>query len=182
MSDDVSSRLRLVMAAASEPVTLSEAKLFLRIEHTADDTVIARAISTAREAAEQYLNCAMLPQAWEYSVGCTGKRRIMLPFGPATAIDTVSVTNMAGASMAVAPGNYRLGVDGFALFLDPPPVGDFLTITYHASLADTAAALPSLLKQGMLHHVAALAEMRDGTAPMPLASLQCYQPFRRIHL
>lgn len=181
MTDDVSSRLRLVVPPASEPVSLSEAKLFLRIEHAAEDTVISRAITAARQACESYLSCALLPQSWNYTVGGAGTLRIALPFGPATAIDAVTVTNGSGVSTELAETAYRLSLDGFSLFLDNP-TEQVLSIDYDASLADNDSALPALLKQGILHHVAAAMHLREGAAPMPLLSLQCYQPFRQVRL
>ena len=177
MSDDVSSRLRLLTPPGSEPVSLSEAKLFLRIEHAAEDATISRAITAARETCEQYLGSALLPQTWRYTGGCDGKLRVNLPVGPATVIDAVVVDAATYAASA-----YRLSVDGCSLFFNTAPAGKTLRIDYTAALADNAAALPALLKQGILHHAAALLEQREGAAPLPLASLQCYQPFRRVRL
>lgn len=181
MSDDVSSRLRVITPAASEPVTLSEAKLFLRIEHTADDEAVTRAIIAARQAAEQFLKCALLPQMLEYTVGLSGVRRVALPVGPATAINEITVTGCDGTEREIDETLFRLSVDGYAVFFDPIPSGEFLTISYAASTADNAANLPSLVKQGILHHMASMMD-REGDAAMPLAALQCYQPFRRIAL
>ncbi len=180
MTDDVSSRLRLVTAAASEPVSLSEAKLFLRIEHATEDTVILRAITAAREACEAYLGCALLPQRWSYAVAGGGKRCIALPFGPATSIEAVTVTSN-GVTTELNEAAHRLSVDGFSLYLDVAAQG-VMTVEYDASLADSENGLPALLKQGVLHHVAAAMHLREGAAPMPLQSLHCYQPYRRVRL
>ncbi len=182
MSDDVSSRLRLVTPPESEPVSLSEAKLFLRIEHDAEDAVINRAIATAREACEQFLRSALLPQEWELTVGCHGQLRVHLPLAPASAIDTITAVSVSGESTVLDETDFRLSLDGCSVFFEQPPTAEQMQIIYTASLADTAAALPALLKQGILHHVAALTEHRDGAAALPMASVPCYQPFRRIGL
>jgi len=182
MSDDVSSRLRVMTPPVSEPVSLSEAKLFLRIEHAAEDAVITRAIASAREACEHYLGSALLPQSLSFTGACDGRIRLMLPFGPATAIDAVTVTDDAGAETELVETDYRLSIDGYSVFFDTAPSGAFVTVEYVAALADTANALPALLKQGILHHVGAWMEQREGAAPMPLASLACYQPYRRVRL
>lgn len=177
MSDDSTSRLRLIAPPESEPVSVNEAKLFLRIAHDSEDESIARAITAAREACEQYLGCALLPQQWQLSVAVQGQRRVALPFGPASAIE-----NVALGARTLAETEFRLSVDGFALSFDVLLAEGVLVVDYVAALADGAEALPGLLKQGLLHHVAAMLEQREGGAAMPAATLQAYQPYRRVRL
>lgn len=181
MSDDVSSRLRLMTPPAQEPATLSEAKLFLRIEHDADDAVIMQAIISSRQACEQYLGHALLPQAWEYTSRSACRGQVKLPFGAANAIDSVTLIDDLGIETELGETDYRLSIDGFSVFLDVP-TEKAIRIAYDASMADDAASLPALLKQGIMHHVAAMLDQREGLAPMPIAVLQCYQPFRRVRL
>ena len=120
MSDDRSSSLRLVTAPASEPMTLASAKLFLRIEHAADDEVVTRAIIAARQAAEQYLKTALLPQTWDYTKANLCGLTVTLPFGPAQSIAFVTLTNEAGISTVMSAANYRLSVDGFRVIFTNP--------------------------------------------------------------
>lgn len=182
MSNDRSSLLRLITAPTSEPVSLTQAKTFLRVEHTADDTLISSAIAAARYAAESYLRAALLPQTWEYTVANPNGAEIRLPFGPAQSITSITLTNEAGTTTTMASGNYRLSVDGFTVLLANPPSIEKLKVTYSASSYTSSSAVPALLAQGMLHHIAAMYENRDGDAPMPVQSLTCYQPFRRVVL
>ena len=44
----------IVTAAASEPITLAEAKDFLRVDHSDDDTLISALITAARQMCEEY--------------------------------------------------------------------------------------------------------------------------------
>ena len=48
--------LSLVVAPATEPVTLAEAKLFAKASGTTDDTLITDLIVGARKLAEEWLN------------------------------------------------------------------------------------------------------------------------------
>jgi uncharacterized phiE125 gp8 family phage protein len=179
---DTTSRLRIIAPPTSEPVSLSEAKLFLRIDHTAEDTVISRAITTAREAAEQWLKLALLPQSLELAVGCHGQQSVALPIGPARAIDAVTLITRDEQVTEWNETHFVLSANGCMLHFDVPLQGRLATIAYEAALADHANALPVTLKQGILHHVAALLENREGIASMPAASLACYQPYRRMGL
>ncbi len=182
MSDDRSSALSLVTAPASEPLTLAQAKTFLRIENTADDEPITRALTAARVAAEQYLRVALLPQTWDFSVANPASCEIHLPFGPAQSITSVTLTTEAGAVATLNTANYRLSVSGYSVLFDPPVSIEKLTIRYVAGIAATVGDVPLPIVQGMLHHIVVMMENRDGTAPLPMQSVRCYQPYRRIVL
>jgi uncharacterized phiE125 gp8 family phage protein len=54
----------LIEAPASEPISLAEAKNYLRVEHNADDTLIASQISAARIHVESRTRRALLTQTW----------------------------------------------------------------------------------------------------------------------
>ncbi len=181
MYTDPTTRLRLVAGPATEPLSLSEAKLFLRIEHSADDGLITQCIRAAREAAEQHTMLALLPQTLEFTTGAPCAL-VALPVGPAQTVSQVQAINSAGEASTVSASRYRLTIDGFGLLFSSPPTADRLVVTYSASLAADAAALPAPLKQGMLHHLAAMMEQRGGIAPLPAASLGFYQPYRRVRL
>ena len=182
MTQDTTDSLTLVTAPTAEPVTLAEAKTFLRIEHTADDAVITRAISAAREAAEQYLRCALLPQTWDYTIAHPYRCEVRLPFGPAQSITSVISYNEAGATTTLATTAYSLSVDGSRVMFTNAPSAAKLVIRYSASLAADVATLPALIKQGMLHHIAAMLEQREGAAPMPVQAIACFMPYRRVML
>jgi uncharacterized phiE125 gp8 family phage protein len=182
MSDDTSSSLRLITPPASEPITLASAKLFLRIEHSADDEPVTRAISAARQAAEQYLKTALLPQTWDYTIANPCGLTVALPYGPASSITSVTLTNELGTATVMNASNYRLSVDGFAVLFTNPQSIEKLTVRYVASSAAVVADIPVTIIQGMLHHISVMMETRDGAAPMPMQSRMCYQPYRRISL
>jgi uncharacterized phiE125 gp8 family phage protein len=182
MSDDSSRALRLITPPAQEPATLAQAKLFLRIEHSADDDSIARALTAARQAAEQYLRFALLPQTWDYAIANPCGLQLPLPFGPAESVTSVTLTNEAAASTLMNAANYRLSVDGFHLHFSNPPSIEKLVVRYVAASAATAADVPAAIVQGILHHVAVMMENRDGVAAMPTQSAACYQPYRRVML
>ena len=182
MSDDTSSSLRLITPPASEPLSLAQAKAFLRIEHSADDEAITRAITSARHAAEQYLKTALLPQTWELAKANPAPTKLRLPMGPTQSITSITLTTEAGVSSAMNAANYRLSVDGFSLRFDPSISIEKITVRYVAGIAVTSAEIPTPIVQGMLHHITVLLEQRDGAAPLPVQAMHCYQPYRRVSL
>lgn len=58
--------LSLVTAPASEPVSRTEAKAHLRVDHTSDDTLIDALIVLARQYVEEETNRALFTQTWDW--------------------------------------------------------------------------------------------------------------------
>lgn len=178
---DPSARLEIVSGPAAEPLTLDEAKTFLRIEHAADDALIARAITAARQTLEKHLRIVLLAQSLRYVTGRV-TALVALPMGPAQQVTLAETLTDDGVATTIANGLYRPTIDGFGVLFDQAPAARALRITYNAYYATSAAAVPAALKQGMLHHVASLVQARDGSATLPAASLQLYYPFRQVRL
>lgn len=61
-------KLKLITSPLVEPILLSEAKLFLRVEGTEEDTLITELITTAREYCENNQNRAYITQIWELAL------------------------------------------------------------------------------------------------------------------
>jgi uncharacterized phiE125 gp8 family phage protein len=57
--------LNLVTAPASEPVTTTEVKTFLRIDSSDEDTLLGNLITTARQSAEAYTGRGLITQTWQ---------------------------------------------------------------------------------------------------------------------
>lgn len=182
MNDDHSSSVQLVVAPSEEPLTLLQAKTFLRIEHMADDDAISRAITAARQAAEQYIRSVLLSQTWEYTVANPSGGKLYLPWVPAQSITSIVLTTEDGATSTLNAANYRLSVDGHAVLIEPFVSIEKLTVRYVAGLANSAAEVPSSIVQGMLHHITVMLENRNGSEPLPMQAIACYEPFRRIAL
>lgn len=54
----------LLTAPAAEPLSLVDAKRFLRVEHGDDDAIISSLVSAARCHVEALTRCALIAQAW----------------------------------------------------------------------------------------------------------------------
>ncbi|HWK38638.1 MAG TPA: head-tail connector protein, partial [Hyphomicrobium sp.] len=60
--------LVITSAPAVEPVTVSEAKAHLRVDGTAEDTLIGSLILTSRLHIEAALGLALMTQSWRLSL------------------------------------------------------------------------------------------------------------------
>ena len=56
----------LLIAPAIEPLSLGEAKLFLRVEHGDDDAVIAALVAAARAHIEALTRRCLITQTWRH--------------------------------------------------------------------------------------------------------------------
>jgi uncharacterized phiE125 gp8 family phage protein len=93
--------MRLIIPPTTEPITLAEAKLHLRVDndlagpppaHT-DDPLITALITAAREQAEAFTRRAFVTQTWEiYLDRWPQKRFIELPFPPLQSVTGVFYT------------------------------------------------------------------------------------------
>jgi len=152
---------RLVQPAL-EPVSLAEAKLFLRVEHDVEDTLIATLITTAREAAERLLGMSCIVQRWQWeSVPFCGT--LTLPFGPVRSIVEVAQRQREATSYSVLDsGAYALRGDTLVLQA-APQTGTQLRVIYEAGFGDEAIDVPATIRHALMRHIAALYDSR-GTA------------------
>lgn len=80
-------------APASEPVTLNEMKLWLRVDDTADDDLITALIVTARESAEKFTKRAFINQTIETTIDRFPSRYAAVYYPEFTELSREAVTN-----------------------------------------------------------------------------------------
>ena len=100
--------IKIVTPPATEPVTLAEAKLHLRVDTSDDDALITRLISAAREQCEQELDRAVAPQTLQLLLDAFPDGALVLPRGPVTGVTSVQYVDTAGVLQTIAPSNYAL--------------------------------------------------------------------------
>ena len=104
--------LKVVTPPAAEPLSTAEAKLHLRVDHSADDALITALIVAAREHVENYLVGSLVEQtravylsAWPYSP-------FRLPCGPVQSIESVKYEDENGDTQTVDSSIYYLTPGG----------------------------------------------------------------------
>jgi uncharacterized phiE125 gp8 family phage protein len=159
-----------------EPLTLGEAKLHLRMDHDADDTLIAGLISTAREHAEAFCRRPFVSRnyAATFSRFPDLGRALWIPMPGVTAVASVTYANASNVTIAmIAETDYRLvrGPTHHAIEL-PYNVpywpwtanrSDAITVTYTAGYG-YASDVPRGIKSAMLLLVGHLYENREAVS------------------
>lgn len=103
---------KVVTPVATEPVTLAEAKLHLRVDAADEDTLITGLITAAREFAEHYTGRALAPQTLEMALDKFPADGIDLDMPPVATITSVKYTDTAGVEQTVLATDYALSLYG----------------------------------------------------------------------
>ncbi len=153
--------LRLIEETTVEPISLQEAKDFLRITHDEEDAVIQLLISSARTQAEARTGRALTASTWEWVVsGIVGKQD--LPITPCTACTSIVV---GGETVDTSLYKFIQGdIDplyGSITALDDFPEGE-ATITLVAGYANDS--FPANIKRWILCKVSDGFEQRESYA------------------
>jgi len=157
------------IAPTVEPVSVSEAKAHLRVDHSDEDSYISTLISVGREIAEQYTNRSFISQSLvvqldEFSSSNVG---IELIYGAVKSITSVVYFDANNDSQVWATSNYRLDLvskvnEVFAVTSWPETYTrhDAITITYVAGETD-ATTVNKNVKQAILMIVGHFYENRQ---------------------
>ena len=183
----------LLNAPAIEPVSLAEAKAFLRIEHDDDDDVIAALIAGARIYIEAQTRRALITQSWRLTRDAwpqTG--RIAVRPAPLQSIEAARVHDGGGEPIELDVEGFFVDAAGselvFAPWLMPQPgraAGIELDVTL--GFGDAAVDVPEPLRQAIRLLVGHWYENRGlvaaGPAPLlPMTVPAMLAPYRMVSL
>ena len=156
-----------------EPVSLDEAKLFLRIDHDDENDLIGTLIRSSRERLEDRLNIAMIERPMRLETSEGGD--IALPRWPVSSIETVAID---GEETSVFTVNLRSRPVVVTAALGSP-----VSIEFTAGYGSQAGDVPAPLRQAILLLVAYGYEHRDGQdRGLPLMVDALTMPYRVLGL
>jgi uncharacterized phiE125 gp8 family phage protein len=171
--------LKRTAGSTFEPITVSEAKSHLRVDTSADDTLITGYIKTAREWVEDYTDRALIAQRLVMTLD-TFPEEIELPrppmvtIGTATAVTVTFVTGEAGGTATLATNAYRVDRDSTPGIIRTTYAGSWpshlidknsVTVSWWAGYG-SSLDVPQRVKSAMLMCVHELYENRgDGHMP-----------------
>lgn len=166
-------RTVVTVAPTVEPVTLAEAKLHLRVDHTAEDDYITSLIIAGREWAEGVTRRAFISRTVRLSLD-EFPTEIKLPFGKTQSVSTFAYTDADGNAATLASGStYTLDSDSEPARLLPYYNTDWpsvygipnaIQITYVVGYGAAATAVPTSIKQAILLAVGHWYEHREMVA------------------
>lgn len=186
------SALAVVTAPTVEPVSVEEAKRFLRVSHDNDDPDILDLIATARVMLERYCRRAFITTRFRWVLAQDTSYVITpiipylmleppvpaaqweLPRSSVTAVHSVTATNEASVTTTLPADQYRvqLGIDPARIqLLVPSSPRAFLAMTteFSAGYGSAASAVPPTIRTAIKTLVAWLYENRGDadTGEMP---------------
>lgn len=165
------SELVLYSAPATEPVTVDEAKAFLRKEDNDENATIERAIAAAREWVEDYTWRALVTQTWDlyaYEFPCSNGE-LSLAKGRLQSVSTVTYVDTEGATQTLAGSEYQVDTKREPGRIAPayskswPSTREQFNAVAVRFVAGygAASAVPAALKQAVLILTADLFENRE---------------------
>ena len=165
---------KVVTEPTVEPVSLSEAKLHLRVDGSTEDALITRLITAAREECEQHIDRSIPTQTLALVLDGFPAGDIELPRGPVTSVTWVKYKNESGTLVTLSSAAYIVDDAGISTALRLPYGGTWpvtllepqaVQIQYVAGWA--ANVCPSSLKQWILLRVGSLFETREADSDRP---------------
>jgi len=179
--------VRVITAPAEEPVSVATAKLHLRVDNSADDTLIGTLITAARVKGEAAARRAFITQTLEatfddWPSSCHAGGLLPLPRPPLQSVTSVKYIDSDGVERTWTdfqidarsePGRvYFVSLPGETLFFSGA-----ITVRYVAGWGN-AAACPEPIKQAILSAVAYWYEVRDATGQLPAPALGIFRSYR----
>ncbi len=185
----------LLTPPSGEPLTLSDAKAFLRVEHGDDDALISALIVAARGQIEAQARVALLTQTWRIVLDCwPADGRVRLRNGPLRALSAARTFDAAGNAHMHDTAAFVL--DGAAGIVSAPPFAlpvpgrgrAGIELDVVLGFGDTAGDVPELLRHAVRTLVAhwyenrAMAAIGQGVALLPGSVSAMIASYRTVSL
>lgn len=153
---------------AEEPITLEEAKLYLKVDFEEDDTLITTLIKAVRRACERYAGISFVTRTVT-AYSDNWDRLTELPYGPHQSVTTVTriayddtETELETDQYSVTGLNYLTLNIGRVWRLSEGYCKQRIRVVYEAGFGD-AEDVPEDIKLAILKEVAELYENRENS-------------------
>jgi len=181
MSSSKMPEIRIYEAPATEPISLSEAKSFLRVDTTDDDTLITGLIKTATNQCELSIDKSLITKKYKLSLYEKMERFLVLPHRPIQSIESITKYEEDGTSDVISASEYNLDTEKGQVILEQNLYDYKIEVIYTAGYG-VASAVPEDIKHALLIHIAKMYDDRNGYSPIPKDALVIYNKYRNIRL
>lgn len=189
-------RPMLIGAPAIEPVSLADAKSWLREDRVEEDELIQALIVAARMTLEAYTRRFFVAQSWRLVFDCwptsvASSATLRIPFAPFQSVAAIRVFDASDAPQSLNAATYRApnSTEGGRISFTSAPaapgrVSDGIEIDFDVGYGALASDVPQPLRQAILTLVAHWREHRgdSGDDALPRTVAQLAAPFRRERL
>lgn len=187
--------LKIYAAPEVEPVSLTEAKLHLRVDITDDDALITMLIQSARETVEAITRRALISQTWDMTLDDWPESdAIEVPLPPLQSVTSITYVDEDGNSATVSASDYSVDTtsDPGRIVLDAdaswPSVSlrpaNGVTVRFVAGYGAAGSDVPAAIRSAILLLVGHLYENREATSQnifqLPMGVDMLLWPFRVI--
>lgn len=155
-----------VTDAASEPVTLAEAKAHCRIDTSDEDALVTSLITAARIVAEHEMQRAIITSVFRLTTDAFPERALDLPFPALQSVATVKYYDVNNVQQTLSSALYRVDTGSSPGNISPVDTWpdtyarpDAVEVNYTSGWTN-AAAVPLSIKQWILMRVATIFDNR----------------------
>jgi uncharacterized phiE125 gp8 family phage protein len=151
----------LVTAPTELPVSLQEAKNFLKLEDsvTEDDALVMALLRSAIEDTESFQNRKLITQTWDLKLDRFPCDRIWLPYGNLQSVTSISYVDTSGVTQTWSSSLYQVDTSGVLGSIIPVygevyPVTRYVlnavTVRFVCGYGDDPADVPEATRLGIL--------------------------------
>lgn len=177
--------MTMSLVPGESPVSLSEARGWLRMGAAVDDAVVGQLLRAATSVCEAFVGQWLVRRSGTEVLALSGGT-VRLTVRPVVAVEAVRLVAADGGETELVAGAYRLSVapDGSGrLMIDAPGDAERVRVTYRAGIADDGNGVPETIRQGIVRMTQHLYDARDGADPAPPAVIAAlWQPWRMLSL
>lgn len=169
---------RLITAAASEPVTAADVKLYARVAHAVEDTLITSWIKAAVKLAEDYQHRAYIEQTWRLTYDGFPGGCIYVPRPNLISVESIKYYDEDDTETTFDSGSYfvdtnsevgRIVLNSGESWpnVDLRPINSVI-VDFKAGYGDEAADVPDSVKNAIYIYCTHMYENREaenGTIP-----------------
>lgn len=186
----------LIAAPAIEPVSLADAKAWLREDANDEDALIQTLIAAARMSLEAATRRFFVTQSWRlifdtWPCSTLESRMLAIPFAPFQSVTEIRWFDAGDGAHIIDAATYRASMDaeGGRIFFRAAPAAalretDAIEIDFTVGYGAAANATPEPLRRALLILVAHWRENRGDAdeRALPPAVARLVAPFRRERL